>query len=285
MDIPIVIFQTGKSPDYFINCVNISSKKNIVYIIGDDSTKSSFSENLNVHFFHINDLESSEIDDFRKCFVNYNNNDANYELNCFLRVFYIKNLFEKTGKEWMFHTDSDCVILESINSIFTHIPKSNAYSIQVGMSEYHMGSSIHNSLINIDFCNTFVDLCFDIYKTKTKFGLIDKKIKWHQMTGMPGGICDMTLYFLIHDQKMIHPLVNLNHGNTINDEPFVFDHNFSSSYGYNGESTYLMDGSYKKLIKNGDKWYFNTVDGKEIRTVSIHFQGESAKQILSRFVL
>lgn len=284
MSIPIVIFHTGGLPEYLINCVTISSKNNKVYLIGDDSNNFAFSGNPNVNFFHVNDLGSSEVEEFKQCFVNYSGNDANYEMYCFLRVFYLKTLFEKTGLDWVFHTDSDCVILDNIDAIFPH-PIKVSYSIQTPTNEFHMGASIHNALLNIDFCNIFVQLCFDIYQNKTKFGLIEKKIRWHQQTGMPGGICDMTLYYLINSKNMIEPIVDLNIPIQIDDDKTVFDFHYSDTYGYNGKNTYEMEDWYKRIIKRNGKFYFVNTNKEEIRTISIHFQGKRAKQALVKFSL
>ena len=282
MSIPIVIFHTGGSQDYFVTCVTISSKTNQVYLIGDDSNKSTFSDNPNVLFFHVNDLGSEEIDQFKKCFVNYSGNAANYEMYCFLRVFYLKSLFKKNGNVWMFHTDSDCVILDNINTILNE-PTTVSYSVETSTNEFHMSASIHNALLNQEFCNIFIELCFDIYQNKTKFGVIEKKIQWHQQTGMPGGICDMTLYYLINRDKMIDNLVDLNMPIQTYDEKIVFDFNYSSTYGYNGKNTYEMEDWYKRIVKRNGKYYFATTDGNEIRAASIHFQGERAKHVLVNF--
>ena len=285
MSIPIVIFHIGGQPEYFKRCVTTSSQNNTVYIIGDDCNKDTFIDNKNVVFFHIDDLYSSDIDTFKSCFVNYSGNSHNYEMNCFLRVFYVKSLFEKTGHEWMFHTDSDCAILESVDNTFENT-KNTAYSICKNDNPFYMAASIHNALLNIHFCNTFIDLCFDVYKTKTKFDLIDAKIQWHKNTGIPGGICDMTFYYLLYSEKLVEPIIDLNVPIEINGELAVFDHAVSSSYGHNGENTYMMDDWHKKVIKNSQGHHcFITLDGAVVRALSIHLQGERTKNKLSAFYL
>jgi hypothetical protein len=94
--IPIIVFHVNGNQDYFKKCIQISSSKNKVYLIGDNSNMTTFSENNNVEFIHINDLESGEIKDFKKCFTNYSTNKYDYELYCFLRIFYLKSFFIKT---------------------------------------------------------------------------------------------------------------------------------------------------------------------------------------------
>ena len=284
MSIPIVIFHIGGNQLYFKKCVENSSKNNIVYLIGDDSNKTTFSSNPNVQFFNVNEFNSNNVIEFKKCFVNYSSNNHERELYCFLRVFYLKEFFEKTGKKWVFHTDSDCVVLENINNIFKE-PTCNAYSIQKLQNKYHMVGSIHNALINIDFCNKFIELCFDVYKNRSKFNLINEKMEWHKKNKIQGGICDMTLYFLLYSENLINNIIDLNMPILINGENVVFDHNISDSYGYNGENTFEKNNSgNKRLIKKDNSYYFKTNDGVWIKTISVHFQGKS-KMMLERFSL
>jgi hypothetical protein len=282
MSIPVVIFHTGGNQLYFINCVNISSKYNTVYLIGDDSNQNTFADNPNVRFFHINDLGSDEIEKFKQCFVNYSTNDHHFEMYCFLRVFYLKSLLEKTNNTWMFHTDSDCVIVENINNILTP-PFRTSYFIENTENKYHMVGSIHNALIDLNFCNKFIQLCFDIYDNRTKFGLISNKIEWHNLNRLPGGICDMTLYYLLYSQKIIDDIVNLNMPFSFNGEPIIFGNYILGSSGFNGENTYETVDNIKTIIKQNGRVYFKLVDGNVVKAASIHFQGISNKQILETF--
>jgi len=285
MSIPIVIFHVGCSQEYFKNCVTASSKNNIVYLIGDDSNKDTFSANPKVTFFHINDLENDGAQRFKNCFTNYSNNNHSYELFCFLRVFYIKALFDKTKLDWLFHTDSDCVILENVNEVFGK-PTQIAFSLQKMENKFHMVGSIHNAMLNVDFCDKFVELCFDIYENKSKFDLIGKKIDWHKTNKIPGGICDMTLYYLLDSEKIIKNIIDLNEPFEFRGKSVIFDHNISDSYGFDGDKTYAKQNGIKILKLDGSNYYFTRDDKKQkqIQTLSIHFQG-AAKRILSNFYL
>jgi hypothetical protein len=281
MPIPVVIFHVGGNQPYFINCVNISSQKNMVYLVGDDSNKRTFVNNQNVLFFHVDDLSSKEADDFKHCFVNYSTNDQHFEMYCFLRVFYMKTLFEKTQDSRMFHTDSDCVILESVSNLFSESDAVTSYFIEKSTNKYHMVGSIHNALIDIHFCNKFIQLCFDVYGNRTKSHLIDEKIQWHQNTGMPGGICDMTLYYLLYSEKRIDNIVDLNIPISQNGEDVVFGDYILGSNGYGGYVFETHD-EIKTVVKTERGCYFKTVDGRLIKTASIHFNCNT-KYLLEQF--
>ena len=91
-EVPVIIHHTGGNQEYFQSCVRINSQKNKVYLIGDDVNKDTFKDNKNVEHVHINQLDNNEISEFKEHFVNYGNNSHIFELNCFLRVFYLKQL-------------------------------------------------------------------------------------------------------------------------------------------------------------------------------------------------
>lgn len=275
--IPVVVFHVNGNQEYFKNCINLSACNNKVYLIGDDSNMTTFIDNKNVEFININELESNEITEFKKCFTNYSTNGYNYELNCFLRVFYLKIFLIKKNIQKAFHTDSDCVVLDNINNIFTE-DSSIAYSIQKKVENaYHMVGSIHNSLLDINFCEKFIELCFDIYGNKSKLNLIEPKINWHKDNNIGGGICDMTLYYLIYSEKIIENIIDLNEILNINNEEMIFDHNLSDTYGFDGENTYEKNNNIKNIANNNNKYYFITNNNQLIRTITIHFQGGTKK--------
>lgn len=274
--IPLVIFHIGVQ-DYFKQCVLSNSKYNKVYIIGDNENNIFIDKNI--EHINMNDLESDDIIEFKKYFINYSTNSYSYELYCFLRIFYVKEFCLRYNYEKIFHIDSDCIVFENINNIF--FKNINiAYSIQdleQTKNEFHMVGCVHNALLNILFCNKFIELCFDIYRNKSKFYLIEPKINWHVNNYIQGGICDMTLYYLLFSEKIIDDIFNTNNVLYIDNELCVFDHQISGSYGFNGDGTYLIENNIKKIIKKNKKYYIVTINNEEIRSLSFHYQGEYKK--------
>jgi len=285
-NIPLVIHHTGGNQDYFIKCVEWNSKKNKVYLIGDNVNKKTFKKNKNVEHIDIKSLHSKEIEEFSKYFVNYGNsgNSHEFELGCFLRVFYLKQLIKKTGYSRIFYVDSDCIVLDDINVIMGEMSNVKiGYSIQTFAQKkipYHMVGCIHNSLINELFCDRFIEFCFDIYKTKSKFHLIEPKINHHKHNA--GGICDMTIGYLCYENKVFDdPVSNFNDIYMVDGEECAFDHNIGCSSGYLGDETYKKDGDYKIINKRNGKYYAKTKENKEIRLLTIHYSGD-AKALLAK---
>ena len=289
-EVPVIIHHTGGNQEYFQNCVRINSQKNKVYLIGDDVNKDTFKDNKNVEHVHINELDSNGISEFKQHFINYGSNSHIFELNCFLRVFYLKQLIMLKKLTRVFYVDSDCVVLDNISEILHKCPNIKiGYPIVTLESNLLSMASIHSSVINLDFCNKCLELCYDIYISKTKFHLIEPTINNHKNGGI--GVSDMTIYYLCYLHNILSdPITDLNNIITIDGEECAFDHNVYERYGYLGRNTYqgawntsISRWSEVKIIhKVNDKYYATTIDNKRIRLLSIHFQG-GAKDGLARF--
>jgi hypothetical protein len=253
-------------------------------LIGDTSNQTAFSDISNVSHIHIDSFNTHELDKvhrMKSCFVNYSTNNETYELNCFLRVFYLDILIRRTGIPKFFHADSDCIVLEDLSKIKfkTHI----SYMLQTFSQQtnpFHMVGSIHSSLLTADFCSKFIELCFDIYENKTKFHLIQPKLHWHRDNQIPGGICDMTFYYLIYSEKIVN-VTDLNECIILDGEPCVFDHQVTGPYGYLGENTYTMTQPFKNFYMKSGKFYMMTTTNTLVRALSIHFQGNSKQKLLN----
>ena len=282
MTIPIVIIHIGNQ-DYFQECVRLNSKKNDIYVIGDESSIEFCSNQSNVHHILYHDLVTSDLKLFSENFVNYSTNAEWREKICFDRVFFLHRFFETSGLEKVFHLDSDCLLLKPAKNIMQIIPSEFdcAYAIEYSDNPYHMVGCIHNAILTKRFCSEFIGLCIDVYCNKTKFHLIEPKIKWHREKGAPGGICDMTLYYLLWKEKMI-PVFDLNGKLS---SGYTFDHNINSSYGFLGENTYVkVDGVKQLYIEEEDtekphisKVYFRLGKNRFVRILSLHLQGNSKK--------
>jgi len=282
MSVPIVILHIGNQP-YFKNCVILNAKHNPVIVIGDDSNK-DVGIIKNVEHVSIESLHTSELDLFRQHFVNYSTNSANYEYVCFARIFYVGELMRQRGLDSIFHTDSDCIVLGPLEPITAAIRKTHtiAYSLEQNADPFHMVGSIHNGLLTPEFCRAFVKLCSDIYVNKTKMNLLEPKIRHHQEKKVKGGICDMTLYYLLAKEKILDVL-DLNQPLVMEGAPSVFDHTVFSSSGYKGEQTYVVrPNTIKQIEKSGDQYLFvEQGSGKRIRALSLHFQGHSKPHMLN----
>lgn len=278
--IPVVIIHMGNQ-DYFQDCVKINAKTNKVYVIGDHTNKNITNENPNVVHIDQNVLITQEMDSFKQNFFNYSSNSAPFELICFLRIFYLKRFLELYPFSKVFHVDSDCILFHNMNEVFSALPENTkiAYSKMINDKQFDMVGCVHNAILTHHFCEVFVQLCFDIYVNKSKLHLIEPKIQYHIQNKIPGGICDMTLYYLMFSQNMID-VYDLNTLIEYKGETSTFDHNINISYGYAGDNTYEMGKNLKNIkIMNNAAYAIDTTTGKNVRLITIHFSG-TAKRVL-----
>jgi len=278
--IPVVIIHLGNQ-DYFQDCVKVNSKTNKVYVIGDHTNQTISNQYPNVVHIDQNTLITQEINLFRQQFFNYSSNSVPFELICFLRIFYLKRFLEVYPFKRVFHVDSDCVVFHNVNDLFQALPENTdiAYSKMINENPYDMVGCVHNAFLTRHFCEVFVQLCFDIYVDKSKFVLIEPKIQWHLQNKKPGGICDMTLYYLMFSQNLVD-VYDLNTLIEYQGETSTFDHNISISYGYAGDATYEMGKNLKNIkIMNGAAYAMDSTTRKLVRLLTIHFSG-TAKRVL-----
>jgi hypothetical protein len=294
MPIPVVIHHSGDQP-YLVKCVELNAKNNLVYLLGDESNRSLFDHHPSVKQVDTADFGSAELDDFKKHFSNYSTHSSGFERLCFERIFMLREFILRTGIDPVFYVDSDCIVLDSVTRIFKQLGGVTCgLSIQKVSNPHHMVACIHNSLLTLEFCEAFIQLCFDVYMNKSKFHLIEPKIEWHRRARCGGGICDMTLYHLLHEQGLVPGMVDFNEPRLIDGEWSVFDHNLSDRYGFLGEKTYELERGTKSVLKKDGKFYLKTrknafrgglYPAKEgtppntVRTLSLHFQGSKKRHL------
>lgn len=285
--IPVVIYHIGDQP-YFQQVVKLNAQTNPVILIGDQTNMKLFTNVPNVDFVHVNTLITPEIDEFYAWFLNYSTNPFDTEFICFQRFFLYKQLMIQRNLDRIFHVDSDCIALVNINDYISTFPDMTcALSIQdIPDQPFHMSACIHNALLTREFCDVFIQLTKDIYQNKSKLELIQPKIDWHMQNQIPGGVCDMTLCYLIWKKNMVAGLQDLNDTRLYDNELCAFDHNVQSPYGFKGVATYRMyENGLKVVQKHDNKFYAITGENEPIRLLSMHFQGSTGKSILPHFSL
>jgi len=262
--VPIVYFHIGNQP-YLYRSIQHNKQFGSVVLIGDES-------NRNADCIHVkyNQLETPELIEFTSNFVNYSTNSKIAELLCFVRMFYLRRWMELNSIREVVHVDSDCLLFRPLSEMFPD--KKLAYIYRSGSDR--MAASIHISFLTYEFLLAFEQLCRDIYVTKTKFHLIEEKIKYHQENGIPGGICDMTLYYLLTKELDVRPLMD------IQPDGSTFDDNINDTNGFAGPNTFVHENNIKVLRQNGIVVEAKCVDGSYIRMNNIHYQGRAKKYIV-----
>lgn len=281
--IKVAIVHVGYK-NYLEENIKITSKTNKVILIGDESVR-KLGEFYNVEFILIDKYIKNNTNKYKKYFTNYSSNNSDFEFICFLRVFILHDIMKEYNIEKIFHIDSDNILLKDINDY--PFDKDASYVVNYSDDKpYHMAHSIHCSLITHKFCEVFKQLYLDIYDNKTKLNLIKGKINYHKNNNIPGGICDMTLYYLIEKYNMLS-VQNLSEPVIINNKKYVFINNYNTAEGYLSMNQYKLDNKRIDIIKdtnNIDNTIYDEINNETYVIFNIHFQG-IAKAVLNYNIL
>lgn len=274
MTIPIVFIHLGNQ-EYVYRTVNYARQRSSrVVLLGDQSNIMRGIEHVD-----LSTLRSSDLDEFQNHFVNYSTNSAYIEFLCFARMFYLREWMIRNGVSTAVHLDSDCILLDHVDNLFKENTTSYIYPRLAYDDPARMAGNVATSCLTIPFLDAFIQLCKDIYVTKTKFHLIEPKIKYHQLHNKPGGICDMTLYYLLSKELTIHNLLDKQEDGT------TYDDNINDTLGFDGPKTFsLSTDGVKNLSVIDKKVYALHVSGDVVKLNNLHFQGNNGKRILALFI-
>lgn len=271
--IPVVIVHENYEKYLKIN-LDITTKNNHVYLIGNKEIANLESEN--VTFVDISKYKNlSQINIMKENFRNYGAKDDRTELFWFSRVIMISEFMKEYEVEKIFNIDSDNILLDDVNKYpYSH---ENALCISKNWHENYLTASIHCGLINENFCKEYEKLYFDIFINKSKFKLIENKVSFHK--NRPGGIADMTLYYLLYSENIIN-IHNLLEPVLVDGVKSVFMNNVSNSEGYEYQDQYSIKNKYIKITKKKDKNFLYDKYNKEyLNILNIHFQGKAKKKM------
>ena len=271
----VIMIHRGYSK-YLERNIEITSKNNKIFLIGDKSLQHLEKKYNNLEFYDLNNyLNTKEIINYEKSFINYSTNSYEFEWFCFIRLFIIKKFLSENKLKNVFHLDSDNILLRNINEI--NFESEIAYSVPLYQNEYRMSANICHGLINYEYCAAFEDIYVGIYVDRSKFYLIEKKILYHKQNNISGGICDMTLHYLIYQsgklkiQNLVFPVLDLN------EDLNYFVEDINSPEGPQAKVNFEQKKGLNK-IHNG-MYIYNIYDKEYYKIVNIHFQGKSKKHL------
>ena len=259
---------------YLEENIKITSKTNKIYLIGDKSVK-CLEKYKNVEYVDIEEfIKNEKINFYKSNFKNYSTNSFDFEWFCICRIFIIELFLNKYNLNHIFHLDSDCILLKNINNY--PFKEDIAYCINQNYeNKYRMSNSIHSGLLNNKFCIEFDNLFNDLYINKKKFYLLEDKINYHKNN--VGGICDMTLYYLLQNENYIsvdNLLEIKNHRNA----KITFMNTLYSNESSKNKEQYLKENNIIKVYDiNGEKKIYDKINEEYIELWNIHYQGDCKK--------
>jgi hypothetical protein len=272
----VVVHDTNSS--YLETSLKISSTYNKVFLIGGESVK--YLEKFdNVTFVDINKyFERAKFKRYKEKFEYFGDKNTEIYFFWFIRVFLIYEFLKDNNIDKVFSCDSDNILLKNINSY--PFEAENAICIPPVWEEYYFASSIHAGLISQEFCQNYEMLYEDIFINKSRFNLIENKLRYHEHH--PGSVTDMTLYHFMVEMKLFK-IQNLLEPVFVDNKLHTFMHNLSSAEGPESRKQFKTSKgrikiySSKKMLSN---MIYDLKNKDYLHLYNIHFQG-SAKSLIT----
>ena len=278
--IPVIVAHYGNH--YYLKYViNIAAKNNFVFLLGDESNVSAVDNKKSFHL-SMSEYNSTALD-FKSYFKNYSNYNDYYAWFISARVFMANQFLKKYDLPYCFFIDSDNFILLNVSEYPFDRTKSFYTLLSDFDNPYRMAAQIGNAFMTQECMDEFEKLCYEIYNdVNNGFSLIKPKIDYHNNGNNPGGICEMTLFYLL--SKRI-PFINIFE---IKDNK-IFDHHpgtaeyLNDRYYFKMQSNKQSHNQMKEMIIKNNGIYILDKYNNEIKLNNIHFNDWLKKLIPSYY--
>ena len=269
--------QTGgrKNQEYLRFCVDQACKYNDkVVLIGDEANSTWCKE-----WHHVNEFKNEKLLKFCSVFKNWSSYPYTWSLSIYKRFFLFEEYLKRNGYAECVVLDSDILVYLDFASYepflncdaAMEIPKAQDMEALKIPNEFRWAANVGLSYFKLEALSDFLDYCIDIFENHMEDVL---RPKWdaHQKYGIPGGICEMTLFYLWQKQRPEGTILNL----LVPDKDgFVFSGPISGEENYlRGECVVSKLTTIKKIVYcDGYPHYVNKPDKSLLPTYSLHFIG------------
>ncbi len=266
MPIPILFFNYGnpKYLKYSLKQARYFNPHSEIYLLGDSTN------NRYPFLTHINaNRYEQESEAFTKIYKHRSSNGEHYELNCFLRWFYIRAFCRENNIGPFVYLDSDVLIFQDVSemtSIFCNYSIANTCNF-TGMPAFTYFSGL-NAI------DSFCDFLMFSYSDKQAIKEIEEIYKpFADNPNLIGAISDMILF---HRYFLIHP----NETTKLD----IINNQLAVDIAINREDGYETEKGIKKVYwKNNLPFCKNKATGKLIRFATLHFQGDAKEGIIRHY--
>ena len=272
--------QTGgkKNQEYLRFCIDQACKYNQkVVLIGDEANRTWCSE-----WYHVDEFKNQKLEKFCRVFKNWSSYPYAWSLSIYKRFFLFEEYLKRNGYD-------ECVVLDSDILVYLNfadyepflgcdaameIPQSNSMEALKIPNEFRWAANVGLSYFKLSALSDFLDYCIDIFENHMDDVLLPK---WeiHQKYNVPGGICEMTLFYLWQKdrsekkEKVILNLLKPDRDGCVFSGPISGEENY-----LRGECKVSKITTIKKIVYRDGIPCFVKKDSKEfLTTYSLHFIG------------
>jgi len=280
MNIPVVFTQKYRTKDIAQDYLGVALRQaqqfnSEVVLVGDEN-----STHFGGAFYPMADF-FGEAAAFAPHYRHMCSNPYEFELYNLQEHFILKALMQETGYDVIFSCDSDIMIYRDVSEVLPLVLGDCVAALTTTeyQPQYRWVSSGCNAFWTLRGIQDFCDLIMEMYTTADGIAKLKEKWDWHQSTGKPGGICDMTLLW--------HFTLRYPTGNMVRvlTDGSTFDDNINSAEGIQ-PNEYEMESGMKHIDwMSGMPYGHNLRLDRPVRFNTLHFQGNLAKRRMAEYVV
>jgi hypothetical protein len=273
-------FHKGYS-DYLKYTLNscIKNFDNDFFLIGDESNKQL--ESLKCVHYNMDDY-NTDIEDFKKLFYEkpITVNSLEYELNCYLRWIYLRNVMIKENIDICVYFDSDIFMVNKFSELnidLLNMPQNHYYITGNG----HVVIP-HITIIPINVLIKFIEFMFFAFN-KPHSHMLNWAEKINSEVSLKKHLSDMYFFgdFGANHSDSIYKPFNVIDGIDDFKRIELMNYGFSKNLFIDSNINYLIDDKNIIFFKKDNNIYINYHD-KILKILLFHFQGNS-KQYIKKF--
>ncbi|PSQ88414.1 MAG: hypothetical protein BRD45_06380 [Bacteroidetes bacterium QS_8_64_10] len=277
MALPIIFIHQGYNwyLNFSLRQAQASNPEADIILIGDHT---------NDKFDFVRHVDMADYDDEAKDFADvYEHLTTNRYRRALVwsqRWFIMKAVLEQFGIEKAFVADSDVLIYSELAQIEDSWFKKCSLGLVIPehQENYRWNASPEVSYWTQESLSNFCTFLMNSYTRPELKAKYKEKWRYHQESGKPGGVCDMTSLYLFAQDQFPEPVANL----TEVREGATFDCRINRAEN-RFKNEYQMQGNEKKIDWKGGAPYGQNVRlGQKVRFHTLHFQGH-AKHLMPSF--
>lgn len=273
--IPILIFHTGKTYylRYVIEQARLFNPQNSIYLVSDETTEEL---TRGICFHELMSNYHKYVDEFLRIYKHHSTCSVQFETFCFSRWFVMREFMEKHHIERAVSIDSDFLLFDSIDNIF-----SSDFSYEYNVCG--QGCSPHCTIFSIDSIKKFCNFIMKMYREGDLNQKVVDEFNVKHAAGVEGGICDMTAF---RWYEQLHPGASINMA--IPRDGKAIDDSLYSPSGYevdlNNKMPFKNKVAKRIIWENNIPYGIWSETGEKVQFLGIHLQG-AAKLKMCNFLL
>lgn len=283
LNIPIIFVHFGNS--WYLEPVLRQAKKlnQDVYLLTDQNVKYDGIQVVDINKY------MDGVDDFTSVYKHMSSNGYWIEHLCIVRWKIILNFLQQTENKAFAYLDSDILVFDDLTKVFSDRITKNDVGILLpdNQREFQWSSSAHSSYMTIEGLKKVWSFMLEQYTDKDKRKRLRKKYTYHLKNKKPGGICDMTLFYLYAQENDIDNLLQVKDGTVFDDNINSANNLVPDEYVTRQEKLFPFSEAAITIkdfaMKDGKPVVKNLLSEEDVVFNTLHFQGAGgAKELIKK---